>query len=101
MSDRSNRNARGVTASSSFQVTRSTPRPLRVVRDACHGVWDERTHAVRGLLKSKWKNDASYQELSVTTGYAKVLSRVVQRISRLRRFAVSVPLLDVGLPVVA
>ena len=77
--------ARGVTARSYFQGSRSTPRPLRMVRYAGHGAWDETARAILGLSKMNWNNDALYDQLPVTMGYAKVLSRVVKRIPQLRR----------------
>lgn len=77
--------ARGVTARSYFQGSRSTPRPLRLVRHAGHGSWDDTAHAILGLSKMNWNNDALYDQLPVTMSYAKVLSRVVKRIPQLRR----------------
>ena len=77
--------ARGVTARSYFQGSRSTPRPLRLVRHAGHGSWDDTAQAILGLSKMNWNNDALYDQLPVTMSYAKVLSRVVKRIPQLRR----------------
>ena len=77
--------ASGVTARSYFQGSRSTPRPLRLVRHAGHGPWDDTAQAVLGLSKMNWNNDALYDQLPVTMSYAKVLSRVVKRIPQLRR----------------
>ncbi|MFH1969018.1 MAG: hypothetical protein ABIJ53_01730 [Verrucomicrobiota bacterium] len=62
-----------------FQGARSTPRPLRLVRHAGHGPWDETAIAVLGLSKMNWNNDALYDPLPVTMSYAKVLARVVKR----------------------
>ena len=77
--------ARGVTARSYFQGSRSTPQPLRLVRHVGHGSWDDTAQAILGLSKMNWNNDALYDRLPVTMGYAKVLSRVVKRIPQLRR----------------
>ena len=77
--------ARGITARSYFQGSRSTPRPLRLVRHAGHGSWDDTAQAILGLSKMNWNNDALYDQLPVTMSYAKVLSRVVKRIPQLRR----------------
>lgn len=77
--------ARGVTARSYFQGSRSTPRPLRLVRHAGHGSWADTAQAILGLSKMNWNNDALYDQLPVTMSYAKVLSRVVKRIPQLRR----------------
>jgi len=75
---------RGIGARASyFQGARSTPRPLRLVRHAGHGPWDETSRAVLGLSKMNWNNDALYDPLPVTMGYAKVLARVVKRMSGL------------------
>lgn len=72
--------ARGVTSRSYFQGSRSTPRPLRLVRHVGHGSWDDTAQAILGLSKMNWNNDALYDQLPVTMSYAKVLSRVVKRI---------------------
>lgn len=71
---------RGIdTRGSYFQGERSTPRPIRLVRHAGHGPWDDTARAVLGLSKMDWNNDALYDQLPVTLGYAKVLARVVKR----------------------
>jgi hypothetical protein len=62
-----------------FQGARSTPRPLRLVRHAGHGPWDETAAAALALSKMDWNNDALYDLLPVTIGYAKVLAGVVKR----------------------
>jgi hypothetical protein len=62
-----------------FQGSRSTPRPVRLVRHAGHGPWDDTARAVLALTKMDWNNDALYDPLPVTIGYAKVLARVVKR----------------------
>jgi hypothetical protein len=62
-----------------FQGARSTPRPVRLVRHAGHGPWDETAYAALALSKMDWNNDALYDPLPVTMGYAKVLARVVKR----------------------
>ena len=76
---------RGVTqrGRSYFQGSRSTPRPVRLVRHAGHGSWDETARAILGLSKMNWNNDSLYDPLPVTMTYAKVLSRVVKRMSNL------------------
>ena len=66
-----------------FQGSRSTPRPVRLVRHAGHGSWDETARAILGLSKMNWNNDSLYDPLPVTMTYAKVLSRVVKRMSNL------------------
>jgi len=62
-----------------FQGSRSTPVPLRLVRHAGHGAWDDTARAVLALSKMDWNNDALYDPLPVTLGYSKVLARVLKR----------------------
>lgn len=66
-----------------FQGGRSTPRPIRLVRHAGHGPWDDTARAALALSKMDWNNDALYDPLPVTIGYAKVLARVVKRMGGL------------------
>lgn len=66
-----------------FQGARSTPRPIKLVRHAGHGPWDDTASAVLALTKMDWNNDALYDSLPVTLEYAKVLARVVKRMSAL------------------
>ena len=68
-----------------FQGSSSTPRPVRLVRHAGHGPWDDTAHAILGLSKMNWNNDALYDPLPVTMGYAKVLARVVKRMPSLKQ----------------
>lgn len=70
---------KGISDRSYFQGARSTPRPLRLVRHAGHGTWDDTARAALALSKMDWNNDALYDPLPVTIGYAKVLARVVKR----------------------
>ncbi len=62
-----------------FQGGRSTPRPLRLIRHAGHGPWDDTARVTLALSKMDWNNDALYDPLPVTMGYAKVLAGVVKR----------------------
>jgi hypothetical protein len=62
-----------------FQGACSTPRPVRLVRHAGHGPWDDTAAAVLALSKMDWNNDALYDPHPVTIGYASVLARVVKR----------------------
>lgn len=66
-----------------FQGKRSTPRPIKLVRQAGHGTWDDTARAVLALSKMNWNNDGLYDHLPVTMGYAKVLARVLKRMSHL------------------
>lgn len=66
-----------------FQGGRGTPRPIKLVRHAGHGAWDHVGRTTLALSKMNWNNDALYDHLPVTMSYAKVLSRVVKRMSGL------------------
>ena len=66
-----------------FQGARSTPGPIRLVRHAGHGPWDVTAQSALALCKMNWNNDALYDPLPVTMGYAQVLARVVKRMSGL------------------
>jgi len=66
-----------------FQGGRSTPRPIRLVRHAGHGAWDDTARSALALSKMNWNNDALYDPLPVTMSYAKVLARVVKRMTGL------------------
>ena len=73
----------GITPRSYFKGARSTPKPVRLVRHAGHGPWDDTVRAVLGLSKMNWNNDSLYDSLPVTMAYAKVLARVVKRMPSL------------------
>ena len=66
-----------------FQGGRSTPRPIQLVRHAGHGSWDDTAGAALALSKMNWNNDALYDPLPVTMGYAQVLARVIKRMNGL------------------
>ena len=68
-----------------FKGSRGTLRPLKLVRHAGHGPWDESVRAILGLTKMNWNNDSLYDSLPVTLAYAKVLARVMKRMPHLRR----------------
>src|SRR5271166_5899809 len=73
-------NVQGVSERDSyFQGARSTPRPVRLVRHAGHGPWDDTSRAALALSKMNWNNDSLYDPLPVTMAYAQVLARVVKR----------------------
>ena len=77
---------RGISGKGSyFKGSTSTPHPLRLVRHAGHGSWDNTARAVLGLSKMNWNNDSLYDSLPVTMRYAQVLARVVKRMPSLRR----------------
>jgi hypothetical protein len=66
-----------------FQGAKGTPHPVRLVRHAGHGTWDDAARAILGLSKMNWNNDALYDPDPVTLGYASVLARVVKRMDLL------------------
>jgi hypothetical protein len=66
-----------------FQGQRGTPRPIRLVRHGGHGTWDDSARAALALSKMNWNNDGLYDPLPVTMSYAKVLARVLKRMSNL------------------
>jgi hypothetical protein len=74
---------KGICERSYFQGARSTPRPIRLVRHAGHGSWDDPARSALALSKMNWNNDALYDPLPVTMSYAKVLARVVERMTGL------------------
>lgn len=75
---------RGIGNKDYFQGAKSTPQPIRLVRHAGHGPWDETARSALALSKMNWNNDALYDHLPVTMGYAQVLARVVKRMDNLR-----------------
>lgn len=66
-----------------FQGSRSTPQPIRLVRHAGHGSWDDSARAALALSKMNWNNDGLYDPLPVTMSYAKVLAKVLKRMTAL------------------
>lgn len=64
-----------------FQGKRSTPRPLKLVRHAGHGSWDESASAILALTKMNWNTDSLYKPLPVTLEYASVLANVIKRMN--------------------
>ena len=66
-----------------FQGKRGTPLPVKLIRDAGHGPWDQTAAATLALSKMDWNNDAVYGQLPVTLSYAKVLANVIKRMPNL------------------
>jgi hypothetical protein len=66
-----------------FQGARSTPKPVRLVRHAGHGSWDDTAKSILALSKMNWNNDALYDPLPVTMSYSHILARVIKRMSGL------------------
>ena len=73
------------TRGSYFKGSKGTPSPIRLVRHAGHGSWDDTVRDVLGLTKMNWNNDSLYDMLPVTISYAQVLARVIKRMPNLRR----------------
>ena len=68
-----------------FQGSRGTPRPIRLVRHAGHGSWDDTARAALALSKMNWNNDGLYDQLPVTMSYAKTLAQVIKRMPTMRK----------------
>jgi hypothetical protein len=66
-----------------YKEMRGVPWPLELIRFAGHGGWEEPCRGVLGLTKMNWNNDALYDTLPVTMGYAQILARVVSRMPEL------------------
>jgi hypothetical protein len=66
-----------------FQGGKGTPRPLLLTRHAGRGPLDQVAAQVLALSKMDWNNDALYDALPCTVGYAKVLARTIKHIRTL------------------
>lgn len=66
-----------------FKEGKGTPSPLLLRRFAGHGEFDQSCRGVLGLTKMDWNNDALYDRLPVTIGYAKVLAKTLKRMPKL------------------
>ena len=66
-----------------FQGGKGTPRPLKLIRHAGHGNWDDTAISALALSKMNWNNDALYDHLPVTMSYSKTLARVIKRMDGL------------------
>lgn len=74
---------RGISSNNFFQGGRGTPQPVRLIRHAGHGSWNDSASAILALSKMDWNNDSLYNPLPVTLGYVKVLARIMKRIPAL------------------
>src|SRR3546814_3987830 len=54
-----------------FQGGKSTPQPIKLVRHAGHGGWEDTARAALALSKMNWNNDNLYDMLPVTLSYAR------------------------------
>ncbi len=66
-----------------FQGKRSTPQPIKLVRDGGHGSWERTAAATLALSKMDWNNDALYGQLPVTLSYSSVLANVIKRMTQI------------------
>jgi hypothetical protein len=66
-----------------YQGGKATPKPIRIIRHAGHGPWDDCVRPILALTKMNWNNDALYDMVPVTIGFAGVLASVVKRIDNL------------------
>jgi len=66
-----------------FKEGKGIPSPILLRRFAGHGGWNEQCQYILGLTKMNWNNDALYDRLPATLGYASILARTVKRMSRL------------------
>lgn len=66
-----------------FQGARGTPQPIMLRRFAGHGSWHDTAFAALALSKMNWNNDALYDQLPVTMGYASILAEVMKGIEHL------------------
>lgn len=75
---------RGINNKSYFKGSRSTPRPIKIIRHAGHGGWEDTARATLALSKMNWNNDALYDQMPVTMSYASVLARIIKRMPTLK-----------------
>lgn len=68
-----------------FKEGKGIPSPILVTRFAGHSSWEEQCRYILALTKMNWNNDALYDRLPVTLGYASALARTVKRMSELAR----------------
>lgn len=66
-----------------FKEGKGIPEPLFLTRWAGHRPWSDLASEILGLTKMDWNNDALYNRLPVTLGYAGVLAGVVKRMRTL------------------
>lgn len=66
-----------------FKEGKGVPTPMMLVRHAGQGGWEDTAAAVLGLTKMNWNNDALYDRLPVTLGFAATLAKTVIHMDRL------------------
>jgi hypothetical protein len=66
-----------------FKEGKGIPEPIMMIRHAGQGGWEAGATAVLGLTKMNWNNDALYDRLPVTLGFASTLAHTVIHMARL------------------
>lgn len=66
-----------------FKEMKGTPSPLMLRRFAGHGPFSEVCNGILGLTKMNWNNDALYDRLPVTLGFAKSLAQTMKRLGKM------------------
>lgn len=66
-----------------FKEMKGTPSPLVIRRFAGQGPFNQTCHAILGLTKMDWNNDALYDRLPVTQSFASVLAQTLKRMPSL------------------
>jgi len=61
-----------------YKEGKGIPHPIILKRFAGHGGWDFPVRSVLGLSKMNWNNDALYDSMPITLGYAAKLARTVR-----------------------
>ena len=61
----------------------SIPSPIQLRCFAGNATWYEIAHQVLALTKMNWNNDALYDRLPTTMGYAQILARTLKRIDNM------------------
>lgn len=66
-----------------FKEGKGIPDPIMLVRHAGHGGWEDTAGAVLGLTKMNWNNDALYDRIPVTLGFASTLAHTAAQMTQL------------------
>lgn len=67
-----------------FKEGKGIPHPILLRRFAGHGDFIDTCRFVLGLTKMNWNNDALYDRLPVTVGFAHTLADIVKRVAQLK-----------------
>ncbi|MFZ2493209.1 MAG: hypothetical protein WA208_17150 [Thermoanaerobaculia bacterium] len=66
-----------------FKEGKGIPHPILLRRFAGHGDFVDTARYVMGLTKMNWNNDALYDRLPVTVGFAHTLADIVKRVGQI------------------